>query len=237
MSAGYTRGRFVWHEVFTPDPQRTGQFYGEVLAWRTESRGDGYHVLYDGQQPVAGMVDVKALPVEDVPARWLGYVSVADVDADAERTARLAGHVLSPATSVAEVGRFAVVQDPKGAVFSLFCADKADPPAVMQRYFRDELWTGEPDKATAFYSEVLGWQRRALGNDDFAFAHGSEDAATMRRGDLGWLALICVRTLARFKDRALAHGATLEHERGLPDGTVALLRDPQGIAFGLFSPN
>jgi predicted enzyme related to lactoylglutathione lyase len=48
----------------------------------------------------------------------MSYVAVADVDACARRVTELGGKVCVPPTDIS-VGRFAVVNDPGGATFSI----------------------------------------------------------------------------------------------------------------------
>jgi predicted enzyme related to lactoylglutathione lyase len=56
----------------------------------------------------------------NVPPHWLAYVAVSDVEATTKKIATLGGKVLIPAMEIPKVGRFSVVQDSSGAVFSPF---------------------------------------------------------------------------------------------------------------------
>ncbi len=91
---------------------------------------DEYTLLLADQVPIAGLM---ALPKEarDAGARpgWTGYVGVDDVDTYAGRVTRPAGRVHVPPTDIPNVGRFAMVADPQGAVFSLFQPSSDMPPA------------------------------------------------------------------------------------------------------------
>lgn len=55
-----------------------------------------------------------------VPAHWLTYFWVDDVDASVQKAASLGGAALMPPMDIPNVGRFAVVRDPQGAVFAVF---------------------------------------------------------------------------------------------------------------------
>jgi predicted enzyme related to lactoylglutathione lyase len=57
-----------------------------------------------------------------ISPNWAVYLSVADVDATASQAASLGGTVLVPGTDIPEIGRFATIQDPQGAVFSVFAS-------------------------------------------------------------------------------------------------------------------
>jgi hypothetical protein len=53
-----------------------------------------------------------------VPAHWMVYFAVDDTDATAAKAAELGGQVSVPPTDIPP-GRFAVLNDPQGAVFSV----------------------------------------------------------------------------------------------------------------------
>ena len=120
-------GLFSWFELVTGDVEGAKAFYGELLGWQfelnTETGMEYTLVKIDGvPQPVAGMFDKKHIAGEDadrIPSHWGNYITVADVDAAAERVAGLGGTVIVPPKDIPGVGRFAVIQDPQGAVVSL----------------------------------------------------------------------------------------------------------------------
>jgi predicted enzyme related to lactoylglutathione lyase len=61
------------------------------------------------------------IPAE-VPPHWMNYFAAPDVDALTERVSELGGRVMMPARDFPG-GRFAIVQDPQGAVFGILKMD------------------------------------------------------------------------------------------------------------------
>jgi hypothetical protein len=61
---------------------------------------------------------------------WGVYFSVADADKAAEMVTALGGQVLNPPMDIPGIGRFAVVADPQGAIFSVM---KFLPPQQPQK--------------------------------------------------------------------------------------------------------
>jgi predicted enzyme related to lactoylglutathione lyase len=55
---------------------------------------------------------------ENIPANWAVYFMVEDVDAAAAKVAKLGGAVIAGPHQAGEMGRFIVVRDPQGAVFT-----------------------------------------------------------------------------------------------------------------------
>jgi predicted enzyme related to lactoylglutathione lyase len=54
------------------------------------------------------------------PSAWLPYIGVEDVDATFAKVEALGGTVWVKPTDIPNVGRFAVVSDPTGAMFALY---------------------------------------------------------------------------------------------------------------------
>jgi uncharacterized protein len=54
-----------------------------------------------------------------MPSCWGTYVTVEDVDATAHLAIELGGKVLVEPMTISNVGRFALIQDPQGAVISV----------------------------------------------------------------------------------------------------------------------
>ncbi|HZL42020.1 MAG TPA: VOC family protein [Verrucomicrobiae bacterium] len=112
-------GRFCWNELVTTDVAAAKTFYAGLLGWTTEVFGSGmdYTLLKKGDGTVGGLMKC---PQPGVPAHWLAYVMVEDVDGSAAKAAKLGGKVVAPPFDVPEVGRIAVVLDPQGAAIGLF---------------------------------------------------------------------------------------------------------------------
>ncbi len=156
-------GRFVWHDLITTNVDGAVDFYGKLFPeWSIEKlETDGvsqYHVIEVAGQDIGGIVGV---PEESgIPSHWIGYVAVEDCDAAVKRTIDLGGNCLVPAIDVPQVGRFAIVQDPQGAVLKPFSVQKQItlPEApVNGRPAWNELLTKDIDAARDFYRSVFGW--------------------------------------------------------------------------------
>ena len=68
---------------------------------------------------MAGMMKITE-EMGPVPPHWTIYFGVDSVDAAVKQTESLGGSVIVPATDIPEIGRFAGLQDPLGAMFSVF---------------------------------------------------------------------------------------------------------------------
>ena len=73
---------------------------------------------------------------ENMPSNWSVYFMVEDADAAAARAAELGGTILVPPTDAPDTGRFVMIQDPQGAIFS---AMRFDGPVDRER-IRGRPW-------------------------------------------------------------------------------------------------
>ncbi len=120
-----THGTVIWSELMTRDVEGARRYYADRLGWRIEAMpmaGDAgdYLVAFRGDEMVAGLVDMTAMPgMEGLPPHWFTYFAVDDVDAAAEATAAAGGTVIRPPFDVPGVGRIAILHDPTGAAMGL----------------------------------------------------------------------------------------------------------------------
>jgi hypothetical protein len=115
-------GTLTWNELVTRDVEGACAFYDALLGWGwevTEMASTGpYHMGTVGGRPTAGIMEMPP-DMEDVPANWVVYFHVDDIDGAVERAGELGG-TLVWGPEGAEVGTFAVMADPTGGHFSLF---------------------------------------------------------------------------------------------------------------------
>lgn len=117
-------GALTWNELTTHDPARAKAFYHAVFGWGAQDNpADGvtYTTFTLDGQPVSGMMPMSGEAASaDLPPLWMVYFAVEDCDATARRARTLGGEVAVPPTDNVQ-GRFAVLNDPQGTVFSIIC--------------------------------------------------------------------------------------------------------------------
>src|SRR5580658_10316687 len=115
-------GSFNWIELGTTDQKAAKEFYGPLLGWQAEDfpMGDnGTYTMFSlNAGAVAGCYAIHA--GQPMPPNWGLYVAVENADQAAARAAELGAAVLRPPFDVFSFGRMAVIQDPTGAVFSVW---------------------------------------------------------------------------------------------------------------------
>jgi predicted enzyme related to lactoylglutathione lyase len=112
---------FCWSELATSDVDKAKEFYTQLFGWGTKSGDMGpmvYTELMNGSTPIGGMLPIAA-EWGNVPPHWLNYIAVEDCDGLANNAKEQGANIISPPMDIPNVGRFAVIQDPQGAVFAI----------------------------------------------------------------------------------------------------------------------
>jgi len=116
-------GRIGWVDLTVSDAAAVRDFYAAVTDWTPQSLAMGEYDDYmmnapDGT-PQAGVCHARGQNA-GLPAQWLVYITVTDLDARLAQVVLRSGKIVRPATIAGPSGRFAVIEDPAGAVCALF---------------------------------------------------------------------------------------------------------------------
>jgi predicted enzyme related to lactoylglutathione lyase len=114
-----TPGTVCWQDLNTPKPGIAAKFYEKVFGWKWATKdfgGNEYTTFMLGKQAECGMWPT---PIKNVPPSWVTHWQVADCAKTVAKTKRLGGRVVMGTTAVPGVCRFAILKDPKGAVFGI----------------------------------------------------------------------------------------------------------------------
>ena len=114
-------GTFCWESLMATDKQAAAHFYTTVTALRAKELM-GMATLALGDSPADGVADIGDAPPGG-HAAWLSHVVVADLDQSRAQAESLGASVLMREVPIPGVGRICVIQDPIGAVISMFEAE------------------------------------------------------------------------------------------------------------------
>ena len=127
--AGPQPGTFCWTEIAASDANKAKEFYKNVFGWKFQDSnavtdGFAYHEYSTpGEEyPAGGLYPITAemFPEGAPPPHYMTYIAVDDVDANAKRAVELGGTVIKEPADIPNTGRFAIIQDPTGAMFATF---------------------------------------------------------------------------------------------------------------------
>ncbi|GAA4480258.1 VOC family protein [Rhodococcus olei] len=241
-------GTPCWAELGTTDLTAAGAFYSDLLGWTAgEPNADagGYTMMHLGDDPVAALTPIFQ---EGQPVAWTASIAVADVDATVAEATGAGGSVLAGPMDVFDLGRFAVLADPTGAVISLWQARQFPGAGRLNETGAlcwIELRTRDTAAAQAFYTKVFGWTANAGDGYTQFGVDGQDFGGMMAMGEdfpegipPHWALYFGVDDVDASAAKAVELGGIV-HVPGtdIPDtGRFAVLTDPQGGAFAIFTP-
>lgn len=116
-------GSIGWHDLTVKNADKVRDFYAKVVGWKVEPVDMGTYDDYcmvppKGKAPAAGVCHERGANA-GLPAQWLMYIVVADIDASLAKVKKLGGKQLTDVRAAGD-GVFAVIRDPSGAVCGLY---------------------------------------------------------------------------------------------------------------------
>jgi predicted enzyme related to lactoylglutathione lyase len=157
-------GRFVWHDLMTPDIAKAQKYYADLLGWTYKdfTTGEGtYSMIHAAGTEWGGFMGLDS--AEGAPPHWISYVTVPDVDAATAAAERLGGKVMAPGTDIPTVGRYAAIASPHGGHILPFKPESrsgGETPSVREpgAFVWHELLAKDPQSEGKFFSEIFGWR-------------------------------------------------------------------------------
>jgi hypothetical protein len=117
-------GVISWFDLTVENADEARDFYEKVVGWTSSQVEMGgysdFNMETPEQETVAGICHARGENA-DLPAHWMIYINVADLDASVAACERLGGQVISPSRQVGG-GRCAIIRDPAGACAALYQA-------------------------------------------------------------------------------------------------------------------
>jgi predicted enzyme related to lactoylglutathione lyase len=253
----HTPGSFCWFELATSDQLAAKKFYQSLFGWDVHDSPMGPTEVYttfklDGRGVAAAYTLRKEQQAQGVPPNWMIYVAVTNADAAAKHAAELGGKVLAPPFDVMDLGRMSVIQDPTGAVFSVWQA-KTHAGTGITGGNGVVCWADldTPDQAHAakFYGALFGWKAtggKAMNppkpGDYYHIVNGADfiggipgPAHRDPHVPPHWMIYVEVADCqaATAKAKSLGARAYVEPMKIGEEGWVSVLADPQGAVFAL----
>ena len=245
----HSPGTFSWTDLATTDTEGAKRFYTGLFGWDVDDQpipGDGgvYSMLLRDGKAVAALFEAQ----EGMPTAWSSYVTVESADAAAAKAADLGGTPMGDPFDVMDAGRMAVIQDPTGAVVSVWephgsiGAQLVNTPGSITL---NQLNTPDPEAAQRFYEGLFGWRTEQVGGGDQPY-WGIYNGDTLNGGMMQlqpdapapphWLVYFGSDDVDADAGRiGDAGGQVMVPPIDVPGGRILVAQDPQGAVFGLFA--
>ena len=122
-------GTIGWTDLTVPNADEVRDFYAAVAGWKPQalSMGDysDYVMATVEGTGVAGVCHARGSNT-GLPAQWLIYITVEDVDESIRQCEQRGGKVIAGPRELGSYGRFCVIQDPAGAVAGLIAPPREE---------------------------------------------------------------------------------------------------------------
>ena len=121
MSSTPRPGTVTWQDLTVPNAEAVRDFYAAVVGWEPEALSMGAYsdfVMNADGAGIAGICHARGANAE-LPAAWLIYITVEDLDHSIAECQRLGGSLIAPPRGYGG-GRYCVIKDPAGAVCALY---------------------------------------------------------------------------------------------------------------------
>lgn len=248
----YSPGTFSWTDLSTTDQEAAKAFYRGLFGWEANDNpvGEGLYysmMLLGGQEVAAISTQPQQQREAGVPPTWNSYVTVENADRALERAKQLGATVHAPGFDVFDVGRMGVVQDPQGAFF-LVWQPKAHIGASLVNAAGalswNELASPDMDASAGFYSELFGWTTEPFEGSEMPYlviknADGHTNGGirpAMETEPTYWLVYFGTEKLAGdLANASELGGSKLAGPIDIGAGQIAVVSDPQGAVFALYS--
>ncbi len=245
-------GEFCWIELATSDQNAAKKFYSSLFGWEPNDMPmgpDAFYTIFRLQGKDCAAAYTLGAQEQGVPPHWNLYIAVENADAAANKAASLGAKVIAPAFDVMDAGTMAVLEDPTGAVFIVWQANRnagigiAGEPGTL---CWADLSTGDPARAQKFYAALFGWEISAGEKDSSGYLHiknsdrfiGGIQPAEMRNPNAPphWLIYLNVADVDASAAKAKELGAKFfVPPMSVEDvGRMAILADPQGAVSAIF---
>lgn len=167
----HVTGDFCWIELATTDQPAAKNFYSGLFDWDIAefpiAANDFYTTFkIDGRDVAAAYTLRSEQRAQGVPPHWNLYVAVENADSTTERATGLGTKVIAKPFAVHDAGRMAILQDPAGAVFSVWQAKRNigfGVKGIPGTFCVADLSTPDQDGASRFYERLFGWR---IGKED-----------------------------------------------------------------------
>ena len=246
----HSSGKLVWADLFTSKPAEATKFYTDLFGWTTtvvHQKGNAYTIFFNNGVPIAGLSPHSA-GKESHPSKWIGYLSVFDIEATAALVKKNGGQVHAKPKNFPDRGFQSIVTDGEGIAIGLLQSSSGDPadtdsPTGSWNWF--ELYSKDPAASSNFLHNVLNYEvapeAKSGRKSEFILSSGGISRggiAPLPEGDdvtATWLGIIRVDDI----DQTLAKVAGLGGEVLVSPHAVefgsrfAIISDPTGGTIGL----
>jgi len=238
------QGKLIWADLYTGDVKASLDFYTDTFGWTVKNFGKKngrYHLLYDGKQPVAGVLERSAQRNKTETALWIGSIATDDVQTRVNKATDNNATIILKPHDFTLYGKRAVIADPQGGVIALLDLNEENKShqSISDKWDWAQLFSVNTKKAAAFYQSTFNYsvEKVAQNQNNYYLSLQDEIRASIVKLPQSfeqrdrWVNFVEVEHLESILAKATKNGAEIIYQ---PDNDLlAIIADPNGALLGL----
>ena len=244
MADQSVRGRFVWHELMTPDTSAAHAFYSKAIGWKSQPwEEDPSYVMFAADR---GPIGATVAAGDGTAPHWIPYVGTGDIGETVDLAKKHGGSLVKDITGMSSGSKYAVLKDPYGAVFGVYESaedyGQITPPKPGEHSWH-ELMTSDYAGAFEFYAELFGWEKmdeHDMGEMGIYLIYGLDGVQlggmmTFEGMPPAWMSYVRVKDVNQTAKKVKSAGGKVTNgPMEVPGGDwIVQLADPQGAMFAV----
>ncbi len=237
-------GKLIWADLYTGDVSASLDFYTKTFGWSVkefDKDNAKYHLLYDGEKPIAGVLERPAHRNKTENALWIGSIATENVQTVVNNATKNNATIILQPHDFALYGKRAVIADPQGGIIGLLDIDANNKAhqKISNKWDWAQLFSINTNKAAAFYQNSFNYRIEKvtpqqtslyLIQQDEIMASIVKLPTSFEQRDR-WVNFVTVKNLTKTLTTATQSGAEIIHQP--KDETFAIIADPNGALLGL----
>lgn len=238
------QGKLIWADLYTGDVQASLDFYTNTFGWTVQKYGNqnkNYHLLYDGEEAVAGVLSRSAQRKKTEEALWIGSIATNNVQASATAATTNNATLLLAPHDFFLYGKRSVIADPQGGVIAFLDISNSikAKQSISRKWNWAQLFSIDTKKSADFYQKVFNFTIDEVEHNPSSYYLSQQGEvrasivklpASFEQRDR-WVHFLEVENLSEIIAKAIQNGAQIIYQ---PEGLyLAIIADPNGALLGL----
>lgn len=238
------QGKIIWADLYTGNVNASLDFYTDTFGWTVKKFGgtnDRYHLLFDGDKAVAGILAHSAERTKTDTALWIGSIATNNLQTHVTNAANNSATVLLKPHDFALYGKRAVIADPQGGIIALLdiTSHGKTQQKISKKWDWAQLFSIDTKKAASFYQNTFNYNVEEIADNKSSYYLSQQDQVMASIVSLPesfeqrdrWVNFIEVDNLVDTLAKATKNGAVVIYQP--KDSNLAIISDPNGALLGL----